>query len=383
MNRLPMQQRTLAVLAVVLPLLALFVYLALRSGPLAPVDVTVATVESRSVTPSLFGIGTVAAQRTYRIGPTVAGRLRRLDVEVGESVKPGQQLGEMDPVDLDERLRAQEAAARRAQASQQEAQARQQHAQAQAQRYRDLLAARSTSEELAAARQQDLLVANAALEAARAEAERLRAEQAALRAQRASLRLLAPAAGQVTARLVEPGSAVVPGQTVVEVIDPSSVWIHARFDQGSASGLTAGLPARVSLRSTGDKVWPGRVLRVEPLADAVTEETLAKVTLDSTPRALPPLGELAEVTVALSEVPAAPAIPNAALRRVNGQMGVWRLDGGQTHFTPVQTGAADLDGHVQVRAGLKEGERVVVHSAKTLNEGSTLKVVEHIAGAAR
>lgn len=383
MNRLPLQRRTLAVLAVVLPLLVLFVYVALRSGPLAPVDVTVATVESRPVTPSLFGVGTVAAQRTYRIGPTVSGRLQRLDVEVGESVKAGQLLGEMDPVDLDERLRAQEAAARRAQASLQEAQARQQHALVQAQRYRDLLAARSTSEELATARQQDLLVATAALEAARAEAERLGAEQAALRAQRASLRLLAPAAGRVTARLVEPGSTVVPGQTVVEVVDPTSVWIHARFDQGSANGLTAGLPVRVVLRSSAGKESMGRVLRVEPLADAVTEETLAKVSLDSPPQVLPPLGELAEVTVALPEVPAAATIPNAALRRVSGQMGVWRLDGGQPHFTPVQTGAADLDGHVQVRGGVKEGERIVVHSAKPLNERSTLKVVERIAGAAR
>jgi RND family efflux transporter MFP subunit len=286
-------------------------------------------------------------------------------------------------VDLDERLRAQEAAVRRAQASLQEVQARQQHAQVQAQRYRELLAARSTSEEMAATRQQDLLVANAALEAARAEAERLRAEQAALRAQRSSLRLVAPAAGRVTARQVEPGSAVAPGQTVAELVDPSSLWVHVRFDQGSASGLAAGQPARVVLRSAGAKALPGRVLRVEPLADAVTEETLAKVVFGDWPTPLPPLGELAEVTVGLPEVAAAPAIPNAALRRVDGQVGVWQLDGEGLRFVPVRPGAADLDGHVQVREGLKGGERIVVYSEKALNARSTPKVVERLAGAAR
>lgn len=383
MTRLPLQKRTLALLAVVVPLLALFIYVALRSGPLAPVAVTVAAVENRTVTPSLFGIGTVAARNTYRIGPTVSGRLQRLDVEVGDSVKAGQVLGEMDPVDLDERLRAQEAAVRRAQASLQEVQARQQHAQVQAQRYRELLAARSTSEEMAATRQQDLLVANAALEAARAEAERLRAEQAALRAQRSSLRLVAPAAGRVTARQVEPGSAVAPGQTVVELVDPSSLWVHVRFDQGSASGLAAGQPARVVLRSAGAKALSGRVLRVEPLADAVTEETLAKVVFGDWPTPLPPLGELAEVTVGLPEVAAAPAIPNAALRRVDGQVGVWQLDGEDLRFVPVRPGAADLDGHVQVREGLKGGERIVVYSEKALNARSTPKVVERISGAVR
>lgn len=383
MNRLPLQKRTLALLAVVLPLLALFIYVALRSGPLAPVAVTVVAVENRPVTPSLFGIGTVAARSTYRIGPTVSGRLLRLTVEVGDSVMAGQVLGEMEPVDLDERLRAQEAAVRRAQASLQEVQARQQHAQVQAQRYRDLLVARSTSEEMAATRQQDLLVANAALEAARAEADRLRAEQAALRAQRASLRLVAPVGGRVTARLVDPGSTVVPGQTVVELIDPSSLWVHVRFDQGSAGGLAAGLPARVVLRSQGAKELPGRVLRIEPLADTVTEETLAKVVLDSQPQPLPPLGELAEVTVGLPEVVAAPTIPNAALQRVDGKVGVWLLDGERPRFVPVRPGAADLDGRVQVRDGLKDGERIVVHSERALSARSTLKVVDRLAGGAR
>lgn len=383
MNRLPLQKRTLALLAVVLPLLALFIYVALRSGPLAPVAVTVVAVENRPVTPSLFGIGTVAARSTYRIGPTVSGRLLRLTVEVGDSVMAGQVLGEMEPVDLDERLRAQEAAVRRAQASLQEVQARQQHAQVQAQRYRDLLVARSTSEEMAATRQQDLLVANAALEAARAEADRLRAEQAALRAQRASLRLVAPVGGRVTARLVDPGSTVVPGQTVVELIDPSSLWVHVRFDQGSAGGLAAGLPARVVLRSQGAKELPGRVLRIEPLADTVTEETLAKVVLDSQPQPFPPLGELAEVTVGLPEVAAAPTIPNAALQRVDGKVGVWLLDGERPRFVPVRPGAADLDGRVQVRDGLKDGERIVVHSERALSARSTLKVVDRLAGGAR
>lgn len=383
MTRIPLQRRTLALLAVVVPLLALFIYVVLRSGPLAPVAVTVAAVENRAIMPSLFGIGTVAARSTYRIGPTVSGRLQRLDVEVGDSVKAGQVLGEMDPVDLDERLRAQQAAGRRAQASLREVQARQAHAQVQAQRYRELLAVRSTSEEMAATRQQDLQVANAALEAARAEAERLQADYAALRAQRASLRLVAPAAGRVTARLAEPGSTVVPGQTVVEVIDPSSLWVHVRFDQGSTTGLASGQPAQVVLRSGGGQVLAGRVLRVEPLADAVTEETLAKVVFESMPVPQPPLGELAEITVGLPVLDAMPSIPNAAMRRVDGQTGVWRVEGGDLRFVPVRPGVSDLEGYVQVREGLKEGERIVIYSEKALTARSTLKVVERIAGAAR
>ena len=119
-----MQGRTMALFAVIIPLVALFIYVGLRSGPFAPVAVTVATVESRAITPSLFGIGTVEARYTYKIGPTFAGRIKQLDAHVGDEVKSGQQLGEMEPVDLDDRLRAQESVIKRAKAGLREASTR-------------------------------------------------------------------------------------------------------------------------------------------------------------------------------------------------------------------------------------------------------------------
>ena len=90
MKFLPVNRRILALLAVIIPLLVLLIYVALRSGPLAPIPVTVVTVESRSIAPVLFGIGTVEARYTYRIGPTVAGRIKRVLVQVGDGVQAGQ-----------------------------------------------------------------------------------------------------------------------------------------------------------------------------------------------------------------------------------------------------------------------------------------------------
>jgi len=91
-------------------LLVLFIYVALRSGPLAPVPVILTIVENKSITPALFGIGTVEARYTYKVGPTVTGRVKRLDAHVGDRVKAGQILGEIDSIDLDERIHAQDAA---------------------------------------------------------------------------------------------------------------------------------------------------------------------------------------------------------------------------------------------------------------------------------
>lgn len=375
-----MQRRTLALVAVIVPLLMLFVYVALRSGPLAPVAVTVAPVQARAVAPALPGIGTVQARYTYRIGPTFAGRVKRLDVHVGDAVRAGQVLGEIDPVDLDERMLAQQSAIQSAEAALRQAQARQGFAQVQASRYEQLLAVRGTSEETLATKRQELALAEAALGAAREDVARLRAEARALQAQRGNFRLVAPVAGLVAARDAEPGSTVVAGQAVVEVIDPGSLWVDARFDQISAQGLAAGLPAQVVLRSRRGEPLAGRVLRVEPRADVVTEETLAKIVFDTPPAPLPPLGELAEITVQLPQLPKAPTISNAAIRTQEGVRGVWKLDDGGLAFAPVVLGRSDLDGLVQVASGLAEGDRVVVYSEKALTAQSRIHVVEHLAG---
>ncbi len=381
MKLLALRRRTLALLAVLAPLLVLFAWVALRSGPLAPVPVTAASVENRSIAPALFGIGTVESRYTYRIGPTTAGRVKHLDVQVGDRVQAGQVLGEMDPVDIDDRIRAQEAARKRAQAQLLEAQARHAYAQTQARRYEQLLAARSTSEEILATKQHELRIAQANLDGVREELARVRADHAALAAQRRNLRLVAPFDGLVASRNAEPGTTVVAGQAVVELIDPHSLWVNVRFDQWQAQGLGPDLPARIVLRSRGGTVLSGRVLRVEPHADPVTEETLAKVVFDRLPEPLPPLGELAEVTGILPALPAAPAIPNAALQRVNGRLGVWKLNGDSLSFAPIVPGGADLDGRVQVRAGLKAGDRIVVHAAKALTTQSRIRVVDHLPGA--
>ena len=386
--------RTFLLTAVLLPLVLLFAWVSLRSGPLAPVPVTLLTVERSPITPSLFGIGTVEARFTHKIGPTFTGRLASVQVQTGDRVQAGQLLGEMDPIDLDERIKAQQAALQRAEATVQavlaqirEAEARRSFAEAQATRYARLLSTRAVSKEDAESKRQEAEVTRAAAETARANLEvarqetvRLGAERDGLSAQRANLRLVAPVDGFVSRREADPGSTVIPGQAVVEVVEPGSIWVHVRFDQQRARGLQALLPARVLLRSQGTEPLAGEVVRIEPVADAVTEEVLAKVRFASRPEVVPPIGELAEVTVQLAPLAAAAVVPNASVQRVDGRLGVWVVEEGRLSFTPVTLGASDLDGHVQILAGLAGGEQVVVYSKKALHPTSRIKVVDRILG---
>jgi len=391
-NLLARHGRSLSIVAVVVLMLGLLAWVALRAGPLAPVPVRLATVQNEAISPGLFGIGAVEAQYTHKIGPVAAGRVQRVDVQAGDTVRAGQLLGEMDPVDLDERLGALEAGRKRAEANLLavrsqllEAEARATFAQTQAKRYDQLLLAQAVSTEAADAKRQELQIAQPALAAVRANLDASRqdvlradADRDALVRQRSHLRLVSPVNGLVTRRNADRGTTVVAGQAVVEVVEPASLWINVRFDQQRARGLRARLPARIMLRSHGDTPLAGKVLRIEPHADAVTEEVLAKVTFDQLPQVPPPIGELVEITVTLGALKATPVVPNASVQRVDGRLGVWLVDAADLRFAPVRTGASDLDGRVQILEGLSGGEQVVVHSFKALSANSRITVVDRI-----
>ena len=374
-------------------LIAALGYVVMRSGPLAPTRVTVTQATVGSLSPSLFGIGTIEARRAYLIGPTTAGRVSKVLVDVGDTVQAGQLLAEMDPVDLDERASALDASIARAasvvaavQAQRRDAQARSELAGITARRYVELGAQNFMSAGAVEAKQQEQASADAAMaaadanvSAARQDTQRLAAERAGLRQQRDNVRLLAPASGVVISRDAEAGSTVVAGQAVLRLIEPASLWIRVRLDQARSGGLAVGLPASIELRSKPGARLSGKVARVEATSDSITEERVALVSLDSLPTGLT-TGELAEVTLTLPATAQAVLLPNPALQRQADKVGVWRIEGGKPSFTPVRVGPASLDGQVQVLDGIKAGDEVVVYSEKALTAGSRIKVVDQLAG---
>jgi HlyD family secretion protein len=391
LNSLISRRVILSLLAVMLLVAMGFVFT--RSGPLAPVRVTVATVGESTLEPSLFGIGTVEARRAYLIGPTVAGRVLRVQVDVGDSVKAGQLLAEMDPVDLDERLAALDASTGRAaslvlaaEAQKRDALARKELAVINARRNVELGEKNFISASAVEARLQELASAEAALSSAdanlagaRQELTRFKAERSGLRQQRENIRLLAPGAGVITSRDAEAGSTVVAGQAVVKLVEPSSLWVRVRFDQGRSAGLALGLRAGIVLRSNSGRPLAGKVARLELLSDSVTEERVAQVTFDRLPAGLS-VGELAEVTLSLPITQPSLVLTNAGIKRQGNATGVWRVINGGISFVPVRLGQAGLDGRVQVLEGLKAGDAVVVYSEKELSGQSRIEVVDALAG---
>lgn len=374
----PITRRKIGIILVLLPLVLTFVYVGVRSGPLAPVSVTTVKVDIKEISPSLFGIGTVEARYSHKIGPTTAGRIKNLSVDVGEAVQAGQLLGEMDSVDLESRSSSQSSNIRRAEALLKQSEATYGYARDEAKRAEKLFPAGAVSKSLLDAKRQELRVAETAWVAAKEDLTRTKSDYDAIANQLDNAQLIAPIDGIVVLRNAEIGTTVVAGQTIYEIIDPKSIWINARFDQISSSGLEKGLSAQIVLRSRNGESLIGHILYVEPKADSVTEETLAKVIFDTIPNPLPPLGELAEVTVRLPLLSASPVVPNASIQNVNGKTGVWEIKDGNLSFVPVTLGSADLNGQVQIKDGLRGGENIIFYSEKLLSSQSRIRIVDKI-----
>lgn len=377
-------------------LLVLVALVFLRSGPLAPVQVVVTTVSEGRIQPGIFGVGTVEARRSWMVGPTTAGRVLNVKADVGDQVKAGDLLAEMDAVDIAQRLEASQATVARAssalnaaRAQLADANARRELASINAKRNQDLAAQNFISAGALEARLQEKVSADAGyqvalanLEAAGQDLSRTKAERDALGKQRANVRLIAPSSGIVVSREAEAGSTVVAGQAVLRMVEPNSLWIKMRVDQGRSAGLTTGLNAKITLRSQPNVSLNGKVARVEIQADSVTEERIAQIEFDAGSVALgkTSLGELAEVTLELPQPAPTLTVPNAAIQRIQGKVGVWRIQEHKLEYVPVRLGASDLDGQVQVMEGLKSGDSVVVYSQKALKDDTRIKIVETLVG---
>lgn len=386
-----MSKLKIRLIALGLLLAGVFAWVVTTRGPLAAVKVTVEKVSDGVLTNAVFGVGTLEARRSYNLAPTLTSRVSRMLVDQGDQVRADQLLAEMDAVDLNDRVTSSQQAAERsvygirvAEAQLAEAQSRVHTANAAYTRFAELRAGGYVSQEMLDAKLHEknaslaaLAAASAALSSAQLDQSRTRADASGIVKLRAQTRLLSPVDGIVTARLAEPGVTVVAGQTIIQVIDPGSLWIKTRIEQKQAGLIRTGQAAEIVLRSQPQTVLPGAVKRIEQVGDAITEERMVDVSF-SPSGLMAVVGELAEVTIKLPQLEHVLSIPTAALKQLDKQEGVWVVQGGRVQFKAVKSGLSTLEGRTQIISGLAEGDEVIVYSQQALRAGMKIKAVTEI-----
>ena len=346
-------------------LLAGLAVLAACSKP-EPAPAPVRAVRTLTVAPQSAGgvqeyAGEVRARTESRLGFRVGGKIVRRDADLGDNVKAGQLLAQLDPQDL--RL-GQEAA----KAALSAAQVNHDQAAADFKRFKELRDQGFISSA-------ELERRETALKAALAQLEQARAQSSVQGNQAAYASLLADAKGVITAVEAEPGMVVAAGTPVLRLAHdgPRDVVFAVPEDKLALIRQLAGVPGRFSVKLWGDDgtALPASIREISAAADPVTRTFLVKADVGKAPVKL---GQTATVRVELPQTAGVTKLPLTALKEEQGRSIVWLVDRQSMTVRAQAVQVAGADGNdAVITGGLQAGQVVVTAGVHVLNPGQTVK----------
>lgn len=313
-----------------------------KSGNDHPVAVTTTIVQPREFNDVLQALGTAQARESVTITAKVSDVVTRLAFESGQRVRAGQLLADMNS-------RAQQADVTAAEAV-----------------LRDTEQQQRRGAELAKAQ----LIARGQYDTLRANRDAAAASVQAKRASVADRTITAPFAGVLGLRQVSIGALVSPGTVITTLDDDSTIKLDFTVPEATLSSLAAGQ----SITATSD-AWPGvtfdgHIADIDSRIDPSTRAIRVRAELPNTTGKLRP-GMLLRVLV---ELPARQALvlPEIAVLQEAEQSFVYRVSAGDTVVKAPVTLGTRQGGLVEIKTGLKAGDRIVVEGTVKLHDGSRI-----------
>jgi RND family efflux transporter MFP subunit len=306
-------------------------------------------VEPRAVALTHPAEATLEAVHQATLAAQVPGRIVALNVDAGDRVAKGQVLLRIDAAEAAQAVAGAEAGIAQAQANQI-------NAKAAWERTKSLVERKFVS-------QSALDQTKATFDAAEAQLRAARAGRGQAATVQGYTTIVAPMAGLVAARHVEPGEMAQPGRQLITVYDPAAMRAVVDVPQQRLGGLAGGpLKARIELPESGRWVDAASVT-VLPAADPRTHTVRVRVDLPANAEGLVP-GMFARVHFTTGEGSRI-ALPTSAILRRGELTGVYVADGkGGFALRQIRAGEALADGSIEVLAGLAGGEEVALDAVQ-------------------
>jgi len=183
--------------------------------------------------------------------------------------------------------------------------------------------------------------------------------------------LRAPFAGEVATRSIDPGGFVRPGNTIVSVIDRSTVRMSADVPENDFDNVAPGKAATLRIFATGQEL-AAAITRRAPGADASTRTIHIEVDLPD-PKKQIPVGTTAELQVELGKPVSATALPLSAATLRDTQASIFRVEAGVARAQRLRV-LGEQEGKLYVApADVPAGTRIVTEGRTLLQDGDRVE----------
>lgn len=307
------------------------------------------------------------------VHPRASGYVRRWLVDIGDRVKAGQLLVEIDTPEVDQQLAQSQATLGQREAAVIQANANSQLARSMLARSRSLLPGGFASKQELDQREAEAAVGAANVQAAQAAVAAQRADLRRLQQLKSFARVTAPFAGLVTARWVELGSLVTGTSRLFSVAATDPVRVFVKIPQSLSPGVRAGLAAHVSVHEFPGRAFEGRVTRTAGALDMASRTLNTEVQVPNA-QGLLLAGMYAQVTLELPQGRSVLLVPaGAILARASGPQVAVVDAASKIHLLPVSI-SRDDGAQIEIDAGLTGDEELVVNPGARVEEGLQVAV---------
>lgn len=344
-----------------------------QRGPMVR-QVTVSLTRSVTgpVREKLLLTGALKPKETVDVTPKATGRVERIHVNVGDLVRSGALIAELEDDELQQQVNRAEAALAVARASRAQREAELANARAELERAEQLRREGLISAQDLEARRTSYQVFQAQVRLAQAQGEQAEAELRELKIRLSQTRIYAPITGHVAHRYVDVGALVSPTTPIVRLVNLSPLITAASVPEREVAKLRVGNHAVVHVDAFGDRTFSGRVARIGPVLDAATRSAMIEIEI-ANPDYVLKAEMFARVELDLGSTRQAVLIPREALVYRGQQPGVYLVDGNRPVFRPIETGLTQGD-HIEVLSNLAPGVELVGRGASMLAEGDRIVV---------
>ncbi len=186
--------------------------------------------------------------------------------------------------------------------------------------------------------------------------------------------ITAPFTGEITRRYVDAGALVSPTTPLVTLVHTETLKVVAYVLEKDVSLVKVGMSVKIRTESYPDRTFEGKIVRINSALDVATRTLQAEIHIPNADRVLRP-GMFAKMEIALSTRTGALTVPRVAVVEEGKDQVVFIVENGQAVRKPIVTGI-EQGNKVEVLQGINEADRIVIKGQGSLKDGSPVRVVE-------